>query len=146
MPKLWPILLKSLSFGLKTCSVGRGILFTGRCVQAHLHECDKAPVAPVVESLSDLPFCSFTSRQLVSYSLYMHSFCVQNYCELNHKLMCMLEQWGGELLQGAPGGVLRNRHETYKAAEEMMASLGDRYSQFLPPSQVRCPHLWRVLS
>lgn len=39
-------------------------------------------------------------------------------------------------LQGAPGGVLRNRHDTYKAAEDMMASLGDQYSQFLPPSQV----------
>lgn len=42
-------------------------------------------------------------------------------------------------LQGAPGGVLRNRHDTYKAAEDMMASLGDQYSQFLPPSQVLLP-------
>ncbi|KAL3145262.1 hypothetical protein ABBQ32_001001 [Trebouxia sp. C0010 RCD-2024] len=49
-------------------------------------------------------------------------------------------KWADQLLRtfkGAPGGVLRNRHETYKAAEEMMASLGDRYSQFLPPSQYR---------
>ncbi len=41
--------------------------------------------------------------------------------------------------QAAKGGCLRNRHETYKAAEDMMASLGDQYSQFLPPSQASLP-------
>jgi len=43
------------------------------------------------------------------------------------------------MVQAAKGGCLRNRHETYKAAEDMMASLGDRYSQFLPPSQASSP-------
>ena len=41
--------------------------------------------------------------------------------------------------QAAEGGCLRNRHQTYKAAEDMMASLGDQYSQFLPPSQASSP-------
>lgn len=50
---------------------------------------------------------------------------------------CLSKGWA--VLQGATGGVLRNRHETYKAAEDMMASLGDQYSQFLPPSQVPSP-------
>ena len=43
------------------------------------------------------------------------------------------------MAQAAKGGCLRNRHETYKAAEDMMASLGDQYSQFLPPSQASSP-------
>ena len=38
--------------------------------------------------------------------------------------------------QEAKGGCLHNRMETYTAAEHMMASLGDQWSQFLPPSQV----------
>lgn len=49
-------------------------------------------------------------------------------------------KWADQLLttfKAAEGGCLRNRHQTYKAAEDMMASLGDQYSQFLPPSQYR---------
>lgn len=49
-------------------------------------------------------------------------------------------KWADQLLttfKAAKGGCLHSRHETYKAAEEMMASLGDQYSQFLPPSQYR---------
>ncbi len=40
-------------------------------------------------------------------------------------------------MQGA-GGLLHNRHETYQAARKMVASLGDKYSEFLAPDQVSC--------
>ena len=43
-------------------------------------------------------------------------------------------------MQAAKHGCLHNRLETYTAAEHMMASLGDQYSQFLPPSQVSLSH------
>ena len=37
----------------------------------------------------------------------------------------------------ASGGVLRTKHETYAAAERMIGTLGDRWSEFLPPSAFR---------
>ena len=37
----------------------------------------------------------------------------------------------------ASGGVLRTKHETYSAAERMISTLGDRWSEFLPPSAFR---------
>ena len=37
----------------------------------------------------------------------------------------------------ASGGVLRTKHETYGAAERMIGTLGDRWSEFLPPSAFR---------
>ena len=37
----------------------------------------------------------------------------------------------------ASGGVLRTKHETYAAAERMVGALGDRWSEFLPPSAFR---------
>ncbi|KAK9841245.1 hypothetical protein WJX74_002514 [Apatococcus lobatus] len=47
--------------------------------------------------------------------------------------------WADQLLttlQGA-SGLLHNRHETYQAARKMVASLGDKYSEFLAPDQFR---------
>jgi hypothetical protein len=39
-------------------------------------------------------------------------------------------------IQGA-GGCLHNRADTYRALKGMMASLGDRYTEFLVPTRVR---------
>ena len=41
--------------------------------------------------------------------------------------------WG---VQEAPGGLLRTRQATYDATKKMVASLDDKYTEFLPPSQV----------
>ena len=40
------------------------------------------------------------------------------------------------LLQGA-GGALHSKRELYQAAGQMVGSLGDSYSEFMPPSQFR---------
>lgn len=37
----------------------------------------------------------------------------------------------------ASGGVLRTKSDTYAAASRMIATLGDRWSEFLPPSAFR---------
>ncbi|KAK9805537.1 hypothetical protein WJX72_003921 [[Myrmecia] bisecta] len=48
-------------------------------------------------------------------------------------------KWADQLLTAlkAAGGMLRTQKETYAAAQRMVASLGDQYSEFLGPSQFR---------
>jgi hypothetical protein len=48
-------------------------------------------------------------------------------------------EWADQLLRTlqARGGVLRSQTDTYAALSELLASLGDRYSTFLPPPAFR---------
>lgn len=54
-------------------------------------------------------------------------------CAYSSLLQRPLSEWSSP--QDA-GGCLHTRSETYKALKTMMASLGDRYTEFLLPSQV----------
>lgn len=49
------------------------------------------------------------------------------------KLLTVLKK---SAVQEAPDGLLRTRQATYEATKKMVASLEDKYTEFLPPSQV----------